>query len=83
MNITPDQLATMGSYVAREWGDYGYFFEAIESPSRYVSVGHVVASDGSRFFVAVDRWSNVRHADSEQGWRDIFTELDEKARSAF
>ena len=82
LSIAPDQLATMGSYVAREWGDYGYRFENIESPTSYVSVGHVVCSDGGRFFVAVDRWGNCRHADSEQGWHEIVAELDAKARVA-
>ena len=64
LSITPDQLSAAGSYIAREWGDYGYRIEGIESPSRVVSLFYVCASDGSRFTVAVDRWSNCRHLDT-------------------
>ena len=42
--IGPDQLACAGQYVTREWGDYGYHFEEIESPTRAVTLFHVVAS---------------------------------------
>jgi hypothetical protein len=64
LTITPDQLASAGSYIAREWGDYGYSIERIESPTRRVSMFHVVASDGARFIVLTDRYGNARHVDS-------------------
>lgn len=59
LRISPDQLATAGAYVSREWGDYGNRIEAIESPTWAVSLFHVVTGDGGRFVVAVDRWSNT------------------------
>ena len=70
LSITPDQMAAAGSYVAREYGDCGYSFEQIESPTRRVSLFHVVAGDGSRFIVAADRYGNVRtveHGYDEHG----------------
>lgn len=66
LSISPDQLASAGSYIAREWGDYGYRIEEIESPTRAVSAFHVVASDGSRFTVLADKWGNVRHLDTHE-----------------
>jgi hypothetical protein len=65
LSVTPDQLVSLGSYVAREWGDYGYRFESIHSPNRLVTVGHVVCSDGGRFWVAVDRYGNSRYGDHD------------------
>jgi len=62
--ITPDQMSAAGSYIAHEWGDYGYRIEEIESPTSAVSVFHVVASDGSRFTVLVDKWGNARYEDT-------------------
>jgi hypothetical protein len=64
LSITPDQLASAGSYIARTWGDYGYRVEGIESPSRVVSLFYVYASDGSRFTVAADKWGNCRYLDT-------------------
>ncbi len=64
LQIAPDQMSSAGSYISREWGDYGYSIEKIESPTHRVSLFHVVASDGSRFIVATDRWGNSRHLDS-------------------
>jgi hypothetical protein len=64
LSITPDQLSSAGSYIARNWGDYGYRIENIESPTRAVSVFHVVASDGSRFAVVADKWGNCRDVDT-------------------
>jgi len=59
MSVSPDQLSSAGAFVARGWDDYGYAFEGIESPTRLVSVFRVVCTvDGSRFAIAVDRWSN-------------------------
>ena len=68
LSITPDQLSAAGSYIAREWGDYGYRIEAIESPTRAVSVFHVVCSDGGRFIVAADKWGNTRGPVESHGY---------------
>ena len=73
LSITPDQLSAAGSYIAREWGDYGYRIENIESPTHRVSLFHVCASDGSRFTVAADRWGNTRYQDTH-----AFTAADER-----
>ena len=59
LSISPDQMSAAGSYIAHEWGDYGYRIEAIESPTHAVSLFHVCASDGSRFIVAADKWGNT------------------------
>ena len=59
LSITPDQLSAAGSYIAREWGDYGYSIEEIESPTHAVSLFHVRALDGARFVVAGDKWGNT------------------------
>lgn len=59
LSITPDQMSAAGSYIAREWGDYGYSIEEIESPTHAVSLFHVRALDGSRFVVAADKWGNT------------------------
>ena len=66
LSIRPDQLASAGSYIAHTWGDYGYRIEEIESPTWSVSLFHVVASDGSRFTVLVDKWGNAAHADTHE-----------------
>lgn len=59
ISVSPDQLASAGSYIAHEWADYGYRIEEITSPTHAVSVFAVVCTgDGARFAVAVDRWSN-------------------------
>jgi hypothetical protein len=58
ISVSPDQLASAGSYISAEWGDHGYRIEEITSPTHAVSVFSVVCGDGSRFAVAVDRWSN-------------------------
>lgn len=58
ISVTPDQLAAAGSYIAHEWGDYGYRVEEITSPTHAVSVFAIVCTDGSRFAIAADRWSN-------------------------
>jgi hypothetical protein len=73
LNLTTDQLGAAASYVAREWGDFGYRIEGIESPTSRVSLFYVRASDGSRFVVAADMWGNCRHA-SEVDWRGYATD---------
>lgn len=78
LSISPDQLASAGSYIARNWADHGYRIEGIESPTRAVSVFRVVASDGSRFSVLVDRWSNCRTLDthhSDAGLAEAVAEM--------
>jgi hypothetical protein len=64
MSITPDQLASAGSYISREWGDYGYRIEAIESRTSTVALFRVCASDGGRFSVLTDKWGNCRYLDT-------------------
>ena len=59
LSITPDQLSAAGSFISREWGDYGYTIEAAESPTHAVSLFHVRYLDGSRFVVAADKWGNT------------------------
>lgn len=88
--ITPDQMSAAGSYISREWGDYGYSIEEIESPTHAVSLFHVVAGDGSRFIVAADRWGNCRYADShgplapvrDEAIRSMVTEMHAAATAA-
>lgn len=64
LTINPDQMHSAAGYLIRNWGDYGYSIEKIESPTRNVSVFHVVASDGSRFAIAADKWGNCKHVDT-------------------
>ena len=59
VNVGIEQVMAAASYIQREWGDYGYRIERIESPTRAVSLFHVVASDGARFIVAADKWGNT------------------------
>jgi hypothetical protein len=82
LSITPDQLSAAGSYISREWGDYGNRIEAIESPSSSVSVFRVCASDGGRFSVLADRYGNTRHLDthaSDDGLAALVSEMHAKA----
>jgi hypothetical protein len=67
LSISPDQLASAGGFISREWGDHGYRVEAVESPTWAVSVFRVAASDGGRFSVVADRWGNCRHLDTHNG----------------
>lgn len=64
LTVTPDQMASAGGYISREWGDYGYRIEDIQSPTHAVSLFHVVASDGACFSVAADKWGNCRYQDT-------------------
>jgi hypothetical protein len=68
LDITPDQLAAVGGYIARQWGDYGYTIEGIESPTHAVSLFHVRYMDGSRFIVAADKWGNCQKAGDSPGY---------------
>ena len=69
--ISADQMSSAAGYLARNWGDYGYRFEKIESPTTKVSLFHVVHSDGSRFAIAVDKWGNCRHLDTRGHDADV------------
>lgn len=66
--ITPDQLCSAGGFISREWGDYGYRIEQVESPTHAVSLFHVCASDGARFVVAADKWGNCQLAAESHGY---------------
>ena len=67
LSLTTDQLS-VGSYIAQQWGDYGYTIEGIESPTHAVSLFHVRHSDGSRFIVAADKWGNCQKAADSHGY---------------
>jgi len=91
LSVTPDQMCAAGSYIAREWGDYGYRIEAAGSPTHAVSLFHVAAADGSRFIVAADKWGNCRKAADSHGYataellaelRAVVTEMHAKATAA-
>lgn len=58
MSVTCDQMSSAAGYLAREWGDYGYRFTGILSPTSAVSVFSVRHSDGSEFAIAADKWGN-------------------------
>jgi hypothetical protein len=75
LTATPDQLSGIGAYIAREWGDYGYRIEAMESPTRAITVAHVVASDGSRFMVAGDRYGQCQQVSSIDKDEETFSEI--------
>ena len=85
MCITPDQLSAAGSYISREWGDYGYRIEGIETHTRAVTVFRVVASDGGRFSVLADKWGNCRyleqrsHDERNAGLPELVAEMHAKA----
>ncbi len=58
VSVTCDQMSGAAAFLAREWGDYGYRFTGIESPTFAVSVFTVRHSDGSEFAIGADRWGN-------------------------
>ncbi len=70
ISVSPDQLASAGSYIAREWGDHGYRVEEITSPTHAVSVFSVVCGDGARFAIAADRWSNCEELPDDPAARE-------------
>jgi hypothetical protein len=73
--VSPDQLSAAANYITREWGDFGYTIEAIESPAARVTLLRVVHLDGSRFTVAVDRGGNCRHWDTYEGETQRIAEM--------
>ena len=84
ISIAPDALASLANYVAREWGDYGYRFTGFETYGN-ATAGFVTCSDGSRFTVLVDRWSNLRDVDTHSApdaWRPVAEEMHRAASAA-
>lgn len=79
MSVTCDQMSSAAGYLARTWGDYGYRFEGIESPTSAVSVFRAVCTlDGGRFSIIADKWGNVRHLDthnSDDGLAELVREM--------
>jgi hypothetical protein len=82
LSITTDQLSAAASYIAREWGDYGYRVEGVESWTERVTLFFVVHHDGSRFVVGADSWGNCRHAASVD-WRGYRTAATTAAMGEF
>ena len=87
MSVTADQMSSAVGYLVKNWGDYGYRFEGIESPSFAVSVFRVVCSDGGRFAIVADKWGNARHldthADNEAALAGLVREMHANATSPF
>jgi hypothetical protein len=82
MSVTPDQMASAGSYISHNWGDYGYRIEGVQTRTYAVTVFRVCASDGSRFTVLADKWGNCRYLDThsgDDGLSDVVDEMHEKA----
>jgi hypothetical protein len=67
MSVTADQMSGAAGYLTRNWGDYGYRFTGIESPTHAVSVFRVTVSDGGRFAIVADKWGNCSHFDTHSG----------------
>jgi hypothetical protein len=55
--VIPDVAISLARYINREWGSDGYRmrFYGLPGGGAYALVSH---SDGSRFIVSSDRWSN-------------------------
>ena len=78
MSVTADQMSSAASYLIRNWGDYGYRFEGIETRTFAVSVFRVSCSDGGRFSIVADKWGNTRHLDtrsSDDGLHELVMEM--------
>ena len=78
MSVTADQMSSAAGYLTREWGDYGYRFEGIETRTHAVSVFRVVCSDGGRFSIIADKYGNTRHLDthgSDEGLAELVLEM--------
>ena len=52
----PAAVAAAIGRLSEFWGSHGYRITGIDSPVMGGARLHVVAGDGSRFLVAVDRW---------------------------
>jgi hypothetical protein len=83
MNVTADQMSSAAGHLVRNWGDYGYRFEGIETCTYAVSVFRVVCSDGGRFAIVADKWGNVAHldthTDNEVALADLVRDMHAKA----
>ena len=84
-------MAAAGSYISRYYGDFAHRVENITSPTRCVSLFHVVASDGSRFIVGVDKWGNAGGVVESHGYETpertaalvaLVAEMDTKASAS-
>jgi hypothetical protein len=79
MSVTADQMSSAAGYLVKNWGDYGYRFEGIETRTHAVSVFRVCCSDGGRFCIVADKWGNAQHldthADNEAGLHELVTEM--------
>jgi hypothetical protein len=71
MSVTADQMSSAAGYLVRNWGDYGYRFEGIETRTHAVSVFRVVCGDGGRFSIVADKWGNTRHLDTHGGDEEL------------
>ena len=82
MSVTADQMSSAAGYLTREWGDYGYRFEGIETRTFAVSVFRVVCGDGGRFSIVADKWGNTRHLDThigDEGLSELVMAMHERA----
>lgn len=79
LSITPDQLTSAGSFIARHWGTDGYRIESIESPTRAVSVFQVTFRDGSRFAVVADVWGNCCGVPESTGLAAVVKDMHARA----
>jgi hypothetical protein len=82
MSVTADQMSSAAGYLTRNWGDYGYRFEGIETRTGAVSVFRVACFDGSRFSIVADKWGNTAHLDthnSDDGLHELVMEMHAKA----
>ena len=82
MSVTAGQMGSAAGYLTRNWGDCGYRFTGIESPTHAVSVFRVVCSDGGRFAIVADKWGNCSHFDThdgDKGLAEVIREMHVKA----
>ena len=82
MSVTADQMSSAAGYLVKNWGDYGYRFEGIETRTCAVSVFRVAVSDGGRFSIVADKWGNTAHLDthsSDDGLHEFVMEMHAKA----
>jgi hypothetical protein len=82
MSVTADQMASAAGHLTRNWGDYGYRFEGIETRTHAVSVFRVACSDGGRFSIVADKRVNCSHLDThggDAGLAELVAEMHAKA----
>ena len=61
-----DALSAVAGYVSRGYGDYGYSVGQVANAGGG-GIFSVRCSDGSTFYLAVDRWGNVARVPDELG----------------